>query len=171
MAKNSFTDKDMGWDKLVTSFETHGGESAVFVGFLRSSGVYKPKAKDGKAAKGTITMAQLGAIHEFGSSDGRIPERSFMRSSVDASKKKLETMLSKLSAQVLDGKMGKKQALGLVGTFVQNLFRAKITAGVPPPNKPSTVKRKGSSKPLVDTGQLLGAIDFEVKEAKTGGKA
>jgi len=32
-----------------------------------------------------------------------------------------------------------------------------------PPNAQSTVDAKGSSNPLVDTGQMIGSIDYKVK--------
>ena len=168
MAKNSFFDKDTGWDKLVTSFENTTGESAVFVGFLRSSGLYKKKAKGGKMEKGEeITVAQVAAINEFGSSDGRIPERSFMRSAVDANQKKIERTVEKLTTKVVDGEMTEKKALGVLGALVQSLMRKRITEGVPPPNAPSTLAHKGSGKgTLVDTSQMINAIDFEVTEGK-----
>jgi hypothetical protein len=41
-------------------------------------------------------------------------------------------------------------------------------AGVPPPLKPATIARKGSSRPLVDTGRLLSAITWVVTLAGRG---
>lgn len=168
MAKNSYYEKDFGWNKLITRFETEAGSSSVFIGFLRSSGFHKPKAKKGVLPKGEpMTMAQLGAIHEFGTADGHIPERSYMRASLHANEKKIEKMITKLATQVLEEDMPKEKALGLVGEYVKNVFKAFIRKGVPPPNKPSTIAAKGSSKPLVDTGQLLNTIEWEVKTGDT----
>lgn len=151
------TDKDMGWNKLIKSFKVAEKEAGVSVGFLRSSGVYE---------NSNVTVTQVAAVHEFGSSDGRIPERSFMRSSIDANKGKLEKVISKLAGQVSDGVMPQKKALGIIGQMVQDLMKGKILAGLSPPLAPSTVARKGSSKPLIDTGQLINSIDWEITEGK-----
>ena len=42
-------------------------------------------------------------------------------------------------------------------------IRAYIDSHIPPPNKPSTVSRKGFDLPLYDTGALYRAFDYEVK--------
>ncbi|MDH7597550.1 MAG: hypothetical protein QHG98_07435 [Methanothrix sp.] len=38
----------------------------------------------------------------------------------------------------------------------------KILSNIPPPNAPSTVRKKGSSKTLVDTGAMVGAVTHRV---------
>jgi len=157
-------DKDMGFADLFTKFES-GKESAVFVGYLRSSGVYKPKVKGGKAK--ALTVAQLGAIHEFGSSDGKHPPmRSFMRATESKNRAKIVALCSKLLNLVIDGHKGEKAALGTLGEYVKNLMKTTIQKGVPPALKASTIARKGSSKPLIDTGQLINSIDWQVVGAK-----
>lgn len=147
-------DKDKGYKELMTRFELNDGKLSVNIGFLRSSAFY--------AGKDNITVAQVAAINEFGSNDGHVPERSFMRSSIDANKKQIERLLNKLSGKCVDGTMTPKKALGLVGEFVKSKMVSKINAGVPPDNAESTIARKGSSKPLIDTGQLKNSIDWEV---------
>lgn len=170
MAKSTFFDKDEGWNKLVTSFEAAPGETAGFVGFLKSSGDYVPKAKRGKVAKNDpITIAQIAAIHEFGSSDGRVPERSFMRSAVENNKDAIIKLLGKLNKKIIHGEMTTAKAIGIVCEYVVGLMKKRITDGVPPPNKPATVNRKKSNLPLVDTSQMIDSIDWEIKTGGTGG--
>lgn len=38
----------------------------------------------------------------------------------------------------------------------------KITSNVPPPNAPSTIKRKKSSKTLVDSGEMMRHVDHRI---------
>lgn len=159
MAK-AFFDKDQGWDKLMSQFSLKKGGANVSVGYLRSGAVHK--SEKGK----TITMAQLAAIHEFGSSDGRIPERSFMRSSITQNKASLKKLIDSLTGQIVDGKISEIRALGIIGQTVKQNMQAKIRSGLTPPLKPETIRRKGSSKPLIDTGQLINSIEWEVKEGK-----
>lgn len=44
----------------------------------------------------------------------------------------------------------------------------KITSNIPPPLKPETIKKKGSSLALVDTGELLGQITVSSDLASRG---
>ncbi|CAM6004898.1 unnamed protein product [Sphagnum balticum] len=134
------------------------------VGFLRSSGTYKPKAGD--SPKNPITMAQLGAIHEFGAPNANIPERSYMRSAMAEVNKQINRMIKKFSTNVALGRMDKKNALGIIGEFLVTAFKNKIQDGVPPPNAPYTIMKKGSDHTLIDTGQMRDTIDWEIQGGK-----
>lgn len=54
--------------------------------------------------------------------------------------------------------------LHLAGRTGANSIRAHIDSHIPPPNKPSTVSRKGFDLPLYDTGALYRAFDYEVTQ-------
>jgi hypothetical protein len=162
----SFTDKDKGFKAFMENMRRNDGETSVFAGYLRSSGEYKPKA--GESPREPITMAQLGIIHEFGTerNGGHVPERSYLRSTMAEQNKKLKAMIKKLSDKVAIGRIDKKQALGLLGEFLVTAFRNKIQEGVPPPNDPKTIKRKGSEHTLIDTGQMRDTLDWEIQEGR-----
>lgn len=49
-----------------------------------------------------------------------------------------------------------------VGVFLESKMVEKITSGLRPALNPRTVARKGSSTPLIDSGELLGQIDHNV---------
>ena len=51
-----------------------------------------------------------------------------------------------------------------MGVQIVAWIKETIVAGLEPPNVPATIARKKSSKPLVDHGQLLNSIHFEVVE-------
>jgi hypothetical protein len=51
----------------------------------------------------------------------------------------------------------------LIGMRVVGDIQDRISDGIPPPNSPITIARKGSSKPLIDSGQLRQSISFEVR--------
>ena len=128
--------------------------TVVEVGFLTKSGTHK---------NSDMTVASIAAIHEMGSADGTIPERSFMRSTMDEKNEEIENLTKKLADQVLFKNLSARKALGTLGAFIQKAFKQKINDGVEPPLKTATIRRKGSSKALVDTGQLINSIDYEVK--------
>lgn len=146
-----FEDRDMGYEELKRRFK--GGGGSVKVGILRGAG---------KHADSDITIAKIAAFHEFGTS--RVPERSFLRSTMDEKASEIASLTRKLNASIVDGKQDQAGALGVLGAFIANLFRKKINSGLKPPLKPATIRRKGSSKPLIDTGQLINSIDYEVEE-------
>lgn len=159
-----FTDKDKGWKDFVNQFSANAGKTTAFVGYLRSSGDHK-KNGDEESLKGdSITVAMVAAINELGSSDGKTPERSFIRSALLEHERELEVMLKKLSKLVMDKKMSKKQALGLVAEQVITWVKHKIDSNIPPPNAPSTVARKGSDHTLIDTAQMRNSLDWEIRE-------
>jgi len=61
----------------------------------------------------------------------------------------------------------KERLLRLVGAFLEGKVKLTIQQGRPewPPLKPETIKRKGSSKPLIDTGKLMNSITHKVEKS------
>lgn len=118
---------------------------------------------DADALHGELTNAQLAAIHEYGSADGRIPERSFLRSTMEKMHAGYRLLLRRLGGAVATNRITADEALGIIGEKAVADVRATIRGGVSPANTPATIDRKGSSTPLIDTGQLINAITYEVK--------
>ncbi len=164
----------------VITRETSKGLDAFKKAFnaIRQAGSYvkvgvlaEDKGLDTHTAGGP-TIAEIAAVHEFGSHDGRIPERSFMRSTFAEHRAEYVEIMRKLLVQLVDQKIDVKTLLGRLGLKISIDMRKKITIdGVPPPNAPSTVAAKlALSKPgamksvrtLVDTGQLVRAITYAV---------
>lgn len=112
-----------------------------------------------------FSMVDLAMVHEFGSKDGRIPQRSFMRSTCDAKRSEHIKLVGLLQSKIVDGKLSIKQALSQLGEVVEKDIVQTINRGIRPTLKPATIKRKGSSKPLIDTGHLKGFIKHEVRGA------
>jgi hypothetical protein len=116
--------------------------------------------------------ADIAVIHEYGAPAAGIPERSFIRSTfangqvIEAQKKLVASLMGKITTN----KMEVGQALGLLGAFGADRIKRTIDEGegVPPPLKPATIARKGSSRPLVDTGQMRNSITWEVVGAYGG---
>jgi hypothetical protein len=52
--------------------------------------------------------------------------------------------------------------LGLAGVFLEGKMAEKITGRLSPPLHPYTVRKKGSSQPLIDTGEMLSQLDHKV---------
>lgn len=112
------------------------------------------------------TNVRLAAIHEFGL--GNIPERSFLRSTADLNQRKYLELLKKAEKKALEGE-DPKRLLGLIGEVGVADVKATITSqghGHWPALAESTIKAKGSSQALIDTGQLLNSITARVVDAK-----
>jgi hypothetical protein len=104
------------------------------------------------------------AVNEYGG--GNTPERAPIRRAMKEHGKELEKFIKKLTLRILDGKINKKQALGLIGERVVTWFKGSIDLNLPPPNAPATVKAKGSDHTLVDTGQMRNSLGWEIKSKK-----
>ena len=91
-----------------------------------------------------------------------IPERSFMRSTLVAKKKEIVSLQRKLLKGIVNGTTDTVTALGLIGEFLSSAISEKIVAIRTPANSAATIRMKGSSNPLVDTGQLKNSITYEV---------
>lgn len=142
------------------------GLPKVKVGIIGSKAQVKRAADSGSV----ITNAKIGFIHEFGRLQGepRIPARSFLRMPLelyldDFLKKNKHLTREAFEKSIKSGKadlLAKK--LGIIAEqCIQVAFETE-GFGNWEANKPSTVARKGSDKPLIDTGELRRSISSEV---------
>lgn len=111
-------------------------------------------------------MVLVAAANELGTSDGRVPQRSFIRSTVDERRAEIARIQTQVMGKIADGKMTAAQGAGVVAQFVEAKVKEKVTTLDEPPNAPSTVAKKGSSNPLIDTGALRSAVVAKVIEGR-----
>lgn len=98
-------------------------------------------------------------FNEFGTQD--IPERSFLRSTLTEKTNEIKNQAENLVQNL--GTTDVEQGLGRIGLYLETEIKKKVTNGNFTPNAPSTIKQKGSSKPLIDSGQMLNSIRFEIR--------
>lgn len=119
-----------------------------------------------------IRLSELAAIHEFGAPAANIPERSFLRSTLrdPEVRNMLRQAGARYASQVRTKAVARREALGKLGAWMVSRVRQSILSGpgIPPPLAPATVVRKGSSRPLVDTGQLISAIGWRLVKKVRG---
>jgi hypothetical protein len=118
---------------------------------------------DQSRANGELTNADVATFHEFGTST--IPERSFIRSTLDNRRAEFVRFGKALAARALDGHITLDVALEAMGLKVSSAMRDTIRARIDPPLADETLRRKGEKKfvPLVDTGALLNSITYKVQ--------
>lgn len=105
-------------------------------------------------------------MHSKGSSLFAVPPRPIIEPAIEANKKVIEAELKLAAVAALAGdSAATERHLRLAGMTAQNVVRAWFTdpRNHWPPNAPSTIKRKGSDKPLIDTGQLRKAMTYVVE--------
>ena len=115
---------------------------------------------DEKYEDGT-TIAEVAAYNEFGSSD--TPERPFMRQSFENHESELQAACDAANRLVSSGGSA-DQALQQIGVVAKGLVQDEIVNGGFAPNAESTIKKKGSEQPLIDTGTMRQAVNFVVKQ-------
>ena len=93
----------------------------------------------------------------------KIPERSFIRSGFDKCNQKFADYEDILMS-VVDGDISAKTFYEIIGQGGADMMRDFLINDVKSPaNSGLTMKIKGSSNPLVDTGRLANAIDYEIR--------
>ena len=91
----------------------------------------------------------------------KIPERSFLRTGHDENADRIIKQTERALCQVLAGKMSIDDMLDLYGQQMATAIKKYMRDLQNPPNHPYTVEQKGSSNPLIDTGNLLGSITWK----------
>ena len=122
-------------------------------------------AKDGSENHSEgITVFQIGMIHEFGVPEKNIPRRSFIRVPIENNIKEITKLIENNHKLVSENAMSAKTALDRIGIKAQNTIKESFRNNKKKKKKRATVKRKGSSRPLIDTGQLIGSISYIVEK-------
>ncbi len=113
----------------------------------------------------TLSVAEIGTIHEFGTK--RIPARSFLRAVLDKHRLSYTAQLNgAIYMSIHDAAKQKSDAtirnFHKLGLRIVGDIQRHIARGIPPPLAESTIARKGSSTPLIDSGQLRRSITHVV---------
>lgn len=138
----------------------------VLVGIQGAEAREKKKVKDsqGNVTTSNESAVMVAAVHEFGSEDGTIPERSYLRSTVKEQNNKYLRLFSKVVNKGIRER--REPEFAKVGEQAVTDVKRKIRSRIPPALKAATIARKGSSSPLIDTGQLIGSITSVVRKKK-----
>lgn len=116
-----------------------------------------------RGTNGVRGNAMIAFVMEFGSVTKNIPERSYLRSTIhEQSKKYANIILNDIPTAIKNGSTA-YDAYSKLGTIVSNDVKIKIASGEFVALAPATIKRKKSSKPLIDTGLLRQSISYEIR--------
>lgn len=143
------SDVDHGARRVVATVNDKGHELSVGV------------MGDGTYEDGT-SVVDVASWHEFGK--GHNPQRSFIRAWFDENSAANKNFVRQQAKQQLQGRQTMQRSLELLGLRAVGGMQKRIASGrIKPPLSEATIRRKGSSVPLVDTGQLRSSIASKVE--------
>lgn len=139
--------------------------------YIHTHGIRRRKminAMDKVTSKGVpYSMAFKMYLHTHGSPLWHSPPRPVLEPAIEANKGVLSGYMKKvIESQARGNRVQTENALRRLGLKSQNICRAWFTdpRNGWAPNSPVTIRRKGSDKPLIDTGELRKAITYVIKE-------
>lgn len=117
--------------KIIQGIEALTG-TAVMVGVPAD----KTSRKEGAA----ITNAELAYIHDKGAPEAGIPARPFMEPGIKAAQDEIVKTMQEAGKAVLKGGAPVETYLNRVGLIATRSIKTVISAGIPPPLAPSTIR-------------------------------
>lgn len=152
-------DKDLGLNRIIRTLNKDLDGVVVKVGVQAKDKAVR-RGKGGSIRNTDQPLAVIAAIHEFGLGD--MPQRSFLRSAYDENLPMIDKMIQRVANGAVFG-LGTNAALNQLGNVVQGMVQRKIVDGPFVPNSPATIKRKKSSRPLIDAGHLRQSIRYVIE--------
>lgn len=113
-----------------------------------------------------INNAEVAYINDNGSPANNIPARAFLKPGIEQSKELIAKTLSVGADAALRGNaQAAEDALAKAGTLASNSVKRYIgQAENFAPNATSTIARKKSSHPLIDTSELRRAVAWVIRD-------
>lgn len=123
------------------------------------------------AKENGVTNSQLLYLHENGVPSHNIPPRPVLKPAIaqDEVRGKISKMMRDgFAAALIQGnKDACAQSFEKAGMLGRDACKNYIASGGNlAPNAPSTIARKGSSKPLIDTASMMNSITYAVRRKK-----
>jgi hypothetical protein len=134
----------------------------VMVGFPSGTA---PRARRRGQAPTEMNNATLAYIHNNGSPARNIPARPFLEPGIRSIEVQAAEILRDAARRELAGEPGAlERGLNRVGLLAQGAVQQRIVEGPFVPLAPTTVRRKGSSRPLIDTGQMRQSVTYVIRD-------
>lgn len=142
--------------------DSGGGLLAQLKGanFEISIGVHTDDANHTHGSGEGLTVGDIAGFHEYGTQT--VPQRSWCRAWFDERQAEIRTVLKQEIGAAMKGKRPLPIALERAALRFEGSVKQRIAQNIPPPLAPATIKRKGSSVALIDTGALRNAIRARV---------
>lgn len=143
-------DRDLGFNRIMRGLQKLDGMEVV-AGILKDSG----KAENG------ASYVDIATWNEYGTR--RIPSRPFIRISADTNRQTWTKIAQQCVNGVIDGDSPRDAAQVVGHRMVEDIRKVFGDKSKLAPNAPSTIKKKGHDKPLIDTGKLKATVNYRVE--------
>lgn len=155
--------RDLGWNRIKEEIRK-ANNSFVKVGFPDGEGPGKSGSggSNHEPYADMTEVQQVAAVHEFGAPNRNIPERAFMRPAYDEGRQELNAFIDAQYDAILKGSVSTEDSLRRIGLKHEAQVRAKITKGPFAALKQATIRRKKSTRPLIDTAQMRNAVTSRI---------
>lgn len=134
------------------------GKLECYAGFQSGP---KAKERDGDSiVDSEVDLLDVAMFNELGTSQS--PSRPFMRKSIDDNEEEIFSFCKAQFDRLCSGTATAQNVMQQLAVFEKGLIQAKIKDGDFAPNAPSTIKKKGSDKPLIDTGHMRQSVQVVI---------
>lgn len=100
--------------------------------------------------------------NHYGTSRG-IPARPFLLNAMRRNRRKYLNAMKTSAPKILRGETTLAAVLNKLGVLAQGDVQSEIDATLTPPNAPSTIEAKGSSHPLIESGEMRRNVTWKVE--------
>lgn len=150
--KDRMTPEGIKFQKMLKEL----ADKEVRIGFQHG----KATEKDG------TDICDIAAWNELGTEN--IRSRPFMRESVDSNEEKIVSFMQAQIVDIIKNRKTAEQAFKEIGVFQKRLMQETISDGSFEKNTKATIKKKKSSKPLIDTGRMRQSVNYVIQKKGSG---
>lgn len=131
---------------------------ATKVGFPEGERVSSASTQTNNSVDDMSELARIAFTLEFGAPHLGNKKWPFMTKAFQSNRRRIESLTAQLYDQASQGRVEGMRALGILGEFHQENIKEQIRLTRTPRLEESTIAAKGSSKPLIDTGQMIQSV-------------
>ena len=143
--------------ELMKKLKKYAPKNRITVGFHADTRAGAPHPNKSKTKRAVLTTVDIARINHYGTD--KIPARPFL----DVSIAQKQGILIKSVNSDLRRCLTPDEAMDRLGARAVGVVQSYITKLRNPPNSPSTIARKGSSNPLIDTGLMRQSVTYQKK--------
>lgn len=156
MSQTRLRQRDPGWQDQVLDRARAAAKLEAAAGFPKGAeGIGIPHYENGAS----ILQVAIWNNYGFG-----VPRRPFMfvasKKIHEATREAITRTIQQINRGATDG----RKALERMAILAQGIIQTTITDGNWKPNEPGTIRAKGSSQPLIDSGDMRKYVAYEVRE-------
>lgn len=112
------------------------------------------------------SVALVAAVQELGHGPSGIPPRPTLGPTIEAKAPTYRDQFAKGARAILRGEQTALTVMEAMVLVAAGDVKQSISELQSPPLKPATIRRKGSAKPLIESGQMIQAVTGVAERAK-----